>query len=188
MKVLKQFPTKKRSSRSLWAFWMLFFTFVTAVGATLTVSELLLLANRKVVYTSIRSANIEDRRPFEVDHEAFIDLNNPVIFMGKSEIVVGRARSVTAPSESGDVIVMPRQDWEKQLSRTVLAHKAVSSLFPAQSFGVMYSTREGLALSLDDLLMLTENVRAINSKVDPHFVLVPVPYLLSLRSGKLGLN
>lgn len=188
MKVLKQFPTKRRSSRSLWAFWMLFFTFVTAVGSTLTVSELLLLANHKVVYTSIRSANIEDRRPFEVIHEAFIDANNPVIFMGKSDIVVGRARSVTAPSELGDVIVMPRLDWEKQLSRTVLAHKNVSSLFPAQSFGVMYSTREGLALSLDDLLMLTENVRAINARIDPHFELVPVPYLLTLRSGKPGLN
>lgn len=188
MKVLKQFPTKKRSSRSLWAFWMLFFTFVTAVGATLTVSELLLIANRKVVYTSIRSANIEDRRPFPVVDEAFVDASNPVIFMGKNEIVVGRAKSVTAPSEAGDVIVMPRADWEKQLSQVVLSSKGVRGLFPAQSFGVMYSTREGMALSLDDLLMLTENVRAINAAVDPESRLVPVPYLLTLRSGKMGVN
>jgi hypothetical protein len=179
---------KKRSSRPLWIFWLLFFTFISAVGATLTVSELFLLANQRVVYTGIRGANIEDRRVFSVEEEAFLDGEGPVFFFGQHEVIVGTAKSITAPSPQNDVLLTKREKWETELVREILENASVRELFPANTFGILYSKKANDTFVYNDMLTLGSLIRKINKEVDASYSKIPVPYFLTLRAGAVGVN
>ena len=188
MKALIRYQTKKRSSRALWTFWLLFFTFISAVGAALTVSELFLLSNQRVVYTGIRGVNIEDRRVFPVKDEAYLDGNGPIFFFGKDEVMIGSARSITAPSPQGDVLLLKRENWEKNLVHQVINHRHVSSIFPASTFGILYSKKTHDTFTYNDILTLGTIVRQINTQIDAAYSKIPVPYFLGLRAAAVGVN
>ena len=184
----KPFQMKKRSFKPLWIFWLFFFTFITSVGGTLTVSELFILSNQRVVYTSIRGTNIEDRRAFPIADESFINGVGPVFFFGKDEIIIGSSKSVTAPSPSADVLLIPKAGWQSHMIQKIMSNENLRKLFPTDTFGVFYSTKYADVFSYSDLSILTDQVRLLNLEADPLYPKLAVPYLLNLRSGFVGVN
>lgn len=190
MKSLKLFQTKKRSSRQLWSFWMLLLSFAAAVGATLFVSELLLISNKKVVFTTFAAPTIIDWKKRETPNTASAGEKTIVVLFSKDYVVVGSAQDITAPPPKGAVVFVDRQNWQSRLESELLKSPSVLSLFPTRTFGFASDseTTNGQQPSYKEVLDIISLINSINRRKGLDERTVAVPFLVDMKSGFLGVN
>lgn len=167
---------------------MFFLTFFTAVGATLSVSELFPMAGRRVVFTTVRGVNVIEQRTMPVDGEITIDENVPIVYFGEQQVIIGSPSALKTPSPQGELVYLNRDTWAEDFSRSVLANPDVKGLFPASTFGILYSRKSESTINITDLQKISSLVASLNSRIDPKFKSFPVPFLSDMRPGQVGIN
>ncbi len=190
MKSLRLFQTKKRSSRQLWSFWMLLLSFAAAVGATLFVSELVLISNKKIVYTTFSAPTVIDWKKKNAPGAAQLGEKTLVVLFAMDHVIVGSAQAVTAPPPAGAVVLVNRQNWQAEIQAAILNSPAVLDLFPATSFGFASGsdTTDGKQPSYKEMLDVIALVNNINRRRGLDDTVAAVPFLLDIKPGFLGVN
>ena len=169
---------------------MLLLSFAAAVGAALFVSELVLISNKKIVYTTLSAPTVIDWKKKNAPGAAQLGEKTLVVLFTKDHVIVGSAQAVTAPPPAGAVVLVNRQNWQAELQAAILNSDKVINLFPARSFGFASDsdTTDGKQPSYKEMLDVIAMVNKINSSRGNDETTGAVPFLLDIKPGFLGVN
>jgi hypothetical protein len=169
---------------------MLLLSFAAAVGATLFVSELVLISNKKIVYTTFSAPTVIDWKKKNTPGAVQLGKKTLVVFFAKEHVIVGSTQAVTAPPPAGAVVLVSRQNWQAELQSAILKSVAVLDLFPVRTFGFASDsqTTDGKQPSYSEMLDVIALVNNINRRKSIDESAGAVPFLLDIKPGLLGVN
>lgn len=155
--------TRKRSFDLAWGAWAGILAVMTAVGAALTGSQMLMMYAQPptmilVKYPSLpRSSGVDTTQ---------LDAGTPAFFWGAQGLVFGKISEVTAPQATGRLIMKNAEAGEIGKLESELENWFRENLSgPAEVVAVGESMRRKLRLSFADLAELSHAVEKINGKV-----------------------
>jgi hypothetical protein len=167
---------------------MLLLSFATAVAVTFCIAELMLISTRKVVFATFATPTVSDRWNARATGSTPIDEQSLTIYVGPEELIIGSAKSLTAPSPDGDLVVVPRATWKESLERLALANPAVRSLFPSRTVGLALSGTDATLPGYSEILSLVAAVQRINNRLGAEHNTEIATYFFDISSGFLGVN
>jgi hypothetical protein len=163
-------------------------SFATVVAVTFTVAELMLMSNRKVVFTTFNTPTISDRWPAALGQSLPVTESSLVVYFGSDRILVGSLASLTAPAPGSALIMLPRDSWRQSIDRSVLESDSFRSIFPVSSVGIALSGSEGHQGGFSEVLGLMHAVRRLNARFGGHETDPVATYFVDISGGLVGVN
>jgi len=155
--------TKKRSFDLAWGAWAGILAVMTAVGAALAGSQMLMMYPRSANMIVLKFPSMPRS---DVMNTTQLGSDTLTFFWGAKGLVVGRITEVTAPQGVGRVLVKTAATSDLKTMMPDLESWFRQNLSkPAEVVAVSESLRRAHRLTLNDLAELTHAVEQLNKKV-----------------------